>query len=66
VTSGGVNPTNTICALALRCAAHIVSTRWPSQPADELGDAKPHEYLECSSAEEPEIFWALHLTLVGG
>jgi choline dehydrogenase-like flavoprotein len=26
VTSGGVNPTNTICALALRCAAHIVST----------------------------------------
>ena len=24
VTSGGVNPTNTICALALRCAAHIV------------------------------------------
>jgi choline dehydrogenase-like flavoprotein len=26
VTSGGVNPTNTICALALRCAAHIVRT----------------------------------------
>ncbi len=26
VTSGGVNPTNTIGALALRCAAHIVST----------------------------------------
>jgi choline dehydrogenase-like flavoprotein len=26
VTSGGVNPTNTICALALRCAAHIVTT----------------------------------------
>jgi choline dehydrogenase-like flavoprotein len=26
VTSGGVNPTNTICALALRCATHIVST----------------------------------------
>jgi len=24
VTSGGVNPTNTICALALRCAAQIV------------------------------------------
>lgn len=26
VTSASVNPTNTICALALRCAAHIVST----------------------------------------
>jgi len=26
VTSGGVNPTNTICALALRCAAHISTT----------------------------------------
>ena len=26
VTSGGVNPTNTICALALRSAAHIVTT----------------------------------------
>ncbi len=26
VTGGGVNPTNTICALALRSAAHIVTT----------------------------------------
>lgn len=27
VTSGGVNPTSTICALALRCADHLIATR---------------------------------------
>ena len=27
VTSSGVNPTSTICALALRTATHIVDTR---------------------------------------
>ena len=31
VTSGGVNPTSTICALALRAADHIVETRFQQQ-----------------------------------
>ena len=31
VTSGGVNPTSTICALALRAADHMVETRFDQQ-----------------------------------
>lgn len=31
VTSGGVNPTSTICALALRAADHMVATRFDRQ-----------------------------------
>ncbi len=31
VTSGGVNPTSTICALALRAADHMVATRFNQQ-----------------------------------
>jgi choline dehydrogenase-like flavoprotein len=31
VTSGGVNPTSTICALALRAADHLVETRFEQQ-----------------------------------
>ena len=31
VTSGGVNPTSTICALALRAADHMVETRFSQQ-----------------------------------
>jgi len=33
--------------------------------ADGLGKAKPHEYLQQLSAEQPETFSALHLILVG-
>ncbi len=31
VTSGGVNPTSSICALALRAADHMVETRFNQQ-----------------------------------
>ena len=35
VTSGGVNPTSTICALALRAADHLVETRRGQVVPDE-------------------------------
>ena len=52
VTSGGVNPTSTICALALRAADHLVQTRRPAGGAGVSADprSEPRQSVELGPA----------------
>ena len=63
VTAGGVNPTPTICALALRTAEHLIQTRGRHEPVPEF---RPAPFRQPAPAPVPVMLTVPTVPLAAG